>query len=286
MRFGENPERQAIANSLDITNERENFVIDNAYKRAESIIEKSAIDPQKFISDYPAKDLSKDMEYVRRIQEDIKSKPIDTNKKCATVLEAIVLDEISNGGWFGQSAKAKKTSLYDDYHNGIDMILTFKEDALSSHIGLAIDATFGNSAIISEKINRVVEGIQRGKLAEIKYFETENYRGILKNIPRIIVGVDRKHVVSLAGMWVDPTEREKLSAHPTQRVLLREGIRQLEYFAIVAKKAGKNELTPIFEQNADILRRVARYKGVQGINAGNYDKDGVLATIEQLSKVA
>ena len=272
-----------MARDRDITREREDIVIDNAHSRAISIIERDAIDLQRFVTPDNTKDIARDMEYVRRKQEYFALEPDDGSRKYATVLEAIILDGISNSGWFGQSTKARKTSLYDDFHGGIDLVLTFKEDPLSSHTGLAIDVTFANAAIVSGKINEVIEKIRKGELAKIKYFETENYRGTLENIPRVVIGVDRKHLVSLARMWIDPAERKNLAVHPAQRVLLREGMCQLEYFASVARKAGRDEFVHIFEQNADILRRIARHKGTQGINTEDYDEDGVLVTIKRVS---
>lgn len=236
---------------------------------------------RSFAPPYDKNEVEEDLAYVERVRQDIEAKGEDENKKYADVLEGLAFYGINNAGWFGADSRVRQTSPYDDYKNGIDLIAEFKDGGVYAHqTGLAIDATFGNEQVIAEKIKRIETDIQKGTLSRVKYFETENYKGMLENVPRVIVGISRAHVAEMARLWNDPRERERLQTHPAQRVFLRETLRQLEYFTQVAKRSEQSQhLVPIFEQDAEVVRSIARQKSVEGVHIDPYSDDRVLGTI-------
>jgi len=271
-----------MSNSNDIRAEIERNTINRAYEKAVSVAEKTTIRPEDISPPYSPEEIAEDKRYVEKRERDFEKNPESEkeNLKYATVLEGIVLDQITTNGWLGKNAQARKTSRYDDIKNGIDIVVEFqKEDIFSHHVGLAVDATFGNPTFVQKKIQDVLDNIKKGKLAELKYFETKNYKGVLKNIPRVIIGVDRRHVLELATLWSNIEEREKLEKHPAQRIFLREAIRQLDFFAEFASKEGQKELVPIFEQNAKILRDISSEKSMAGITTDEYADDRVFNSI-------
>jgi len=72
------------------------------------------------------------------------SKNITETKKIADIFEAVVLEHGELSDWLGGSAKTMKTSRYDDYMNGVDLLVEFAgaEGEESEHLGLAADVTF------------------------------------------------------------------------------------------------------------------------------------------------
>lgn len=286
MNWHEDPMKQAIANIDERKAERERETIESAYKKVTENIDGTAINPEDMSPPYSPEEIAKDKKYVEEIEREFvkNSESEKENLKYAIVLEGIVLDQITTNGWLGEHARARKTSRYDDIKNGIDIIVEFKkEDIFSHHVGLAIDATFGNPTLIQKKIQSVLDGIKNGELAKLKYFETENYKGVLNNIPRVIIGVDRRHVSELASLWNDDERQKELKKHPSQRIFLREAIRQLDFFAEFAIKEGKEELAPIFKQNAQILRSISSEKNMEGITTDTYEDDRVFNSILEQS---
>ena len=71
-------------------------------------------------------------------------------------------------------------------------------------------------------------------MSELKYFETENYHGKLKNVPRVIIGIDLGHVVTLAEKWTQSSET--IGENPMQIIVLREIAKQCEHFAHIASE--------------------------------------------------
>ena len=138
-------------------------IYNKAYERAQAVLEKERIDPEKF-RDYDKDMIARDKEYVLKREAQFKMRATPESqktKKIATVLEAIIHEQTELSDWLGPDASTVSTSRYDDIANGTDTIVRFqREDEADAHLGLAIDVTF--SPDIREKLDGVKEDIKHG----------------------------------------------------------------------------------------------------------------------------
>ena len=180
--------------------------IKSAYERARKINDQESIDPQKF-EHYDKTMVLRDMELVQRREADFRmqsTRESEENKKVATILEAILHEQIGTSDWIGPNVSTIKSSRFDDIVNGVDSIARIqREGEGDTHLGLAIDVTF--SSHITDKLDRIKDDVKNGKLTQIKYFASPNpedakeytYMGSLK-VPRVVIGIEKKAVLDLA----------------------------------------------------------------------------------------
>ncbi|MCA9364038.1 hypothetical protein KC727_02365 [Candidatus Kaiserbacteria bacterium] len=172
-------------------------------------------------------------------------------KKTARVLEAIIHEYGELGDWFGENATTIKTSEYDDYVNGVDLVVELSDDDFSHHLALAVDVTFG-SKHVHKKFQKIKEEIDAEKLAEVKYFESHGFRGTLKQVPRIVVGAECDTVRQLAALW-NSGDKAALAGHEIRNILQAEIATELETFLAYAEKNGKRNAARSFRQALGVL---------------------------------
>ena len=91
--------------------------------------------------------VQKDKEYVSRMEERFAQEKAQHPEKeridkIAAIFEYIFYQEAESSEWLGGQVETIKTSKYDDFKNGVDLVAEFKESETSaSHLGLAIDVT-------------------------------------------------------------------------------------------------------------------------------------------------
>src|SRR5690606_16988956 len=111
-------------------------------------------------------------------------------KQLSEITESFLLRGLNEAKWVPHCGGIK-TSEFDDYINGVDLVLEYQRaENPASHIGLGVDVTFSNN--LDKKLTRIKEEIAKGTLASIKYFDSPNshVRGQLKQVPRGVVGFD------------------------------------------------------------------------------------------------
>lgn len=250
----------------------EKMGIDKAYELAEKVLEADRIDPQKF-EHYDKQMVDRDMQYVRdrEAQFERESRPeARQDKKMATVMEAIIHEQVELGDWLGPNAQTITPSHYDDIANGVDSIVRLqREGEGDTHLGLAIDVTF--STDIRGKLNKIMEDIEQGKLTEIKYFASPNpedsneyvYTGSLK-IPRVVVGIEKQVVEKLADLWLKKNKKE-LGQHPIQHVIAKEILDQLAVFEQYARsRNNRNNIAAVYRQVSAVIERSLKEKEDEG----------------------
>ncbi|OGI24825.1 MAG: hypothetical protein A3E38_01705 [Candidatus Moranbacteria bacterium RIFCSPHIGHO2_12_FULL_54_9] len=258
-------------------------LIIEAEKKTRTIIERDAIDPESFIDPYEESAVRADIALAEKLRA--KYETDEPHKKYADVMEGILYEQIELSNWFGEKAQTIKTSFYDDYVNHVDLIVEFEEASKTfSHLGLAIDVTFGTTAMY-EKFEKIREEITNGKLTEVKYFESANsrHKGIYKKLPRVVIGVEREHIIELAGIWLDPKRKNEFAKHPIQKVILEEIASQLDQFRIFSKMVRQDDLVVIFERELSVVRKILAEK--QDIHAEEYTDDRVMGAIQQQLKL-
>ncbi|MBI5401177.1 MAG: hypothetical protein HZB12_03640 [Candidatus Yonathbacteria bacterium] len=260
--------------------------VEHAYTTADEMLAKNAIDPRTF-TEYGTENIERDL---ARVEKKERGFTPEATKVYAEVLEAILYDQIRRGKWFGKKASAIKTSVFDDYVNGSDIILELEEVSRTlSHLSLSVDVTFGTTTE-EKKFAMIKKNIDAGTLGEIKYFHSERggFQGKLSKVPQVVIGVEKELLIKLAGLWADKHGRktensETLAAHPVQRLILAEILLQLQTFRIYAETAKKNSLVPIYEKSINILEEILREKGA--VSMGDLRNDKVFTAIRESLKM-
>jgi hypothetical protein len=262
------------------------FFFEKEYEAARDILAEGEVPIEEFVGkkdaggmEYTARAVATDRETIAKIKQTFENEAEAKKvaRKLSLILEAMFYQFTELGNWLGQEGSTILPSEYDDIMNGVDAIFKLKEGdgEGDQYLGVAIDVTFGsmnpeiNQTIINKKIDRVRDSIESGKLTRVKYFKAEkddeyDYTS-LENIPRVVIGCDRRAVEELVGVWKKLNEARKrpdneensklrrnlfglIQNHPIQFQILLEMKMQLEYFAQYAAEHGKKDLAKEFEK--------------------------------------
>jgi hypothetical protein len=268
----------------------EDVDMDAAYKKAQKILDES-IDPEGFRDIY-GENVDKDMEYVKKMEEMFSKqamsaeredggmgKEADRFSKLAKIFEAIVFQHAELSNWFGEYATTIAASRYDDIKNGIDTIVEFEENQNAYQLALAIDVTTSSGS--RSKFDRIQKEIDEGHLAEIKYFVSENMsiHGHKANVPRVVIGADRKTIYNVINAWIEKDNRA-LAAHPIQIKILSEIQIQLASFKQYCENTGKTDLAGIYEKGLTIVEKIILEKNIAEADMVDLDFDEVYRAIK------
>jgi hypothetical protein len=224
---------------------------------------------------------------TRRYEEERCDNPEEEEAKMLSiVLEAIVIDQIKKG-WFGQRVDIRKTSDFDDLINHVDAVAEIKKAVGVGHLALAIDATHtSRNDKLEEKFRSIKTEIEEGRLTEIEYYENSQgtYRGRLRDVPRVVVGVDRETLFELAGLWVNG-EDEKLKNHPVSILFLKEMLIQLEAFKKYTEQLGEDRLVERYNTEIETIRDILNQSDKQKIELGKLEDDYTWQAIQAESRM-
>jgi len=258
--------------------------LDKAHSKAEKVLG-DPIDPYDFSDIY--RDVDRDVAYVKKMEKTFKedaeqsSPELREIRKSARVFEAIVHEQTELSEWFGQSATTITPSRFDDIKNGVDDIVEFQEGpGTASHLALAIDVT--TSPDMRAKLDRIREEIKRGHLTEIKYFKSEvlDIKGLRQNVPRVVVGAERKTIHNLMELWLNNDTRA-LAEHPIQIQMLEEIRSQLIAFRDYAESVGQEKLVATYNKTLKIVESVFKEKKIRpGKHIDDFKNDEVFLSIQ------
>jgi hypothetical protein len=260
------------------------LLLGDAYKKAlETEGEVGQINMKDFFGLY--KDVTSDLAYVaemdRRFRE---SEARDTEsesmlRKMAKVFEVIINEQIELSNWLGDSAMTQKVSKYDDYKHGVDTVVEFDDEDGFSHLALAIDVT--SSHELARKFDRIKKEIDQGVLTRIKYFVSEglSFKGEKGNIPRVVIGADRKLILDLMEKWMEG-DKTALALHVVQALLIEEIITQLETFTTYARSIGQNKAADVYQRTLGILMRIKTDKNLSEDMLFKAGEDQVFSAIQ------
>lgn len=238
-----------------------------AYEKIESISE-NKMDPDSFADLYDKNMIATDVEKAKKLkvkfdQRSEENENLKEAKVLSEILEYIVFDQGESANWFGENAYMIKTSDFDDFINGIDVVAEFDLGESVSRAGFAIDATFGHSPIT--KIEKIKQEIREGKDGVVKYFESGDgsYRGMLKSIPKVFIGADPENTKKIINLWAneDRLERDKLINHPVQFNFLKQIIMECGYFSDFAKECGQEKMAESYSRLSRIIQKILEEKG-------------------------
>lgn len=216
----------------------ENADLDLAYEKAKAMLNTFTLRENDFETQYRGR-VREDKETVARLEERFAKEETAfsrENKKLADIFEALVLWNGEQNEWFGPHAQTLKTTKYDDYVNGVDMVIEFHDEAERriSHLGLAVDVTFTTDT--TKKFDRLRKQIEDGELAHVDYFHSEamGLHGALSDLPEVVIGADRRTVLEVTDLWVE-RQNSVLARHKIQIMILTQMKGQLEAFSQYAR---------------------------------------------------
>lgn len=259
-----------------------------AYEKIESI-SKNKMDPNSFADLYDKNMIAADIEKAQRLKVKFdQSSEQDENMKeakvLAEILEYIIFDQGESANWFGENAYMIKTSDYDDFVNGVDVIGEFDLGESVSRAGFAIDATFGHTPI--KKIEKIKQEIREGKDGTVKYFESGDgsYRGMLKSIPKVFIGADPENTKKLINLWAnkDRSERDKLIGHAIQFNFLNQIVMQCAYFSDFAKECGQDKIAETYSRLSRVIQKILDEK--EGSHEGIEDDEFMIGCRDHLTR--
>ncbi len=228
---------------------------------------------ESFFSDgyYPPSVIGQDLEKLRRCKIWIEKKyeektkaekeRYETNKVRAGAMERFVHLLVKNK-CFGENSTGDYTSLYDDYIQGVDLVIEIKDikDEIVRRIGLAVDACSASSyKYIEKKMKKNIErSLLEKELPSVKYFksgltdkEGREYVGPVDNVLTVVVGVDKENADKIFSYFAEALsleetnkERansllEKLVNHPAQDIFFQEIKVQLEMYKSIFEGSKK-----------------------------------------------
>lgn len=275
--FFEQPKQQGPST------EQAHPAIERAYPLAEKILREGAIQIDDFIGFFDEKKLENARQ---RVQNRERGHMNDMNGAYANVLEAIIYQQIRDGSWFGDNTSAIKTSDFDDYVNGSDIVVELQDPARALYnLSLSIDVTFGTHTE-EKKFSKIKKTIDDGTLGEINFFISKqaNFRGEISQVPNVVVGLEKSSLIKLADVWMaSNADKGTLSGHPIERLILSEILLQLHTFRNYAKEIGRATLIPIYEKDIQILEDIMREQGP--VDMSELRNDRVFVAIREALKM-
>lgn len=247
---------------------------DELHRKAKEVLREDAIDPESFVGVYGADAIRRDREYVRTREaqfakeEETADPETRQLRMAATVLEAIIHEEVELSDWLGSDAHTIRPARFDDIANGVDEIVKFQEEGQrTSHLALGIDVTF--SPQVRGKFERIRAEIENGELVRIKYLTPEHTgnRPGLNDVPRVVIGVDLEAVKRIGALWLEGNHRA-LAHHPIQVQILGEIRMQLAAFEAYAMKVGQTRIAAIYRRTAAIIERIVKGKNIASLARG------------------
>lgn len=226
--------------------ESDEVVLDAAFRKAMET-ETDQIQMEDFVSVYGEEKIRADQKKVQDLHKEFERRDVVQEmmetRRLGKILEAIVTEQIELNEWLGPNVRTQQTAEFDDYTNGIDFVAEFDEQGALRHMGFAIDATHGQQSAIEHKLEKIRHQLNRGELGELTYFQTVDgsFQGKKRFIPRVVLAVDKKHMIELARLWVHG-EQKALSTHPIKQQIMKEIIVQLQgqiNYAKALEKKGK-----------------------------------------------
>lgn len=235
--------------------------IEKAFLKAEKAKSVDTIDMENFNDLY---DVKKDQEYVERKEKIFATKNTEKekeNKKIATILEAILHEQIEQNEYLGSDVTTISTCKFDDIKNGIDGILEIEDEKnrTAEHLAIAIDATF--NADVHRKIERIKKEVEIGKLARIKYFKSDflDFRGEKSGVPKFVLGIDKDHLEEITKLWMNGEQR-KLANHPLQIIIFNEILIQTKFFQNYAELIGNQKIFKKYKDLHNIFLKIKEEK--------------------------
>ncbi|HWP61172.1 MAG TPA: hypothetical protein VN495_01070 [Candidatus Paceibacterota bacterium] len=182
---------------------------------------------------------------------------MDRARRASEVFEALVLEQAELSNWLGRNVGILKTSTYDDYFNGSDLIAEWQDTEREPNVlALAVDVTFG-ARTVENKLMHIRRQVDKGELGTIKYFRSGDgaFRGERRGVPQAVLGVSKDGVQELARLWL-ARDKKALANHPVQRVIIEELWTQLDTIHAYAEKRGQSKSAEAYRRALAVVSAI------------------------------
>lgn len=227
-----------------------------AYQRAEAALSEKRINMDDFAAPrgvYDPAVVERDKGVVAGLKEIFESKMqtipnMREAKHAATVFEFLISEQASERKWFGGNTRIIPTSEYDDFAGGVDGVLHVKDASQNSFLALGVDVTFSAQGL-EHKMHTIRQQINDGEMARVKYFQLPdgNFKGELKNVPRIVLAADITTVVQMTEQWMEGLDKA-FDNHWLRFQLLESIIQQCETYGKFADKKGQAKIAEEYKK--------------------------------------
>lgn len=255
-----------------------------------------AIDPMSFSDLFDLASIKSDIAYTQRIEADISRNSGAegaSGRRRGELLEALVFWQIKYARWFGVDADAIAVSRYDDIANGVDLVVQFLKEGGFKFLALTIDVTSSPDKM-ADKLHEIKDDILKGKLSMIRYFDPDpkrkkqiglKIRGELRDVPRVVVGIDNKALrelsllkITISGafkgardeknprdlrMRLNDRHKEavmKMVNHRAQMIVLEQIQLQLATFSKFARANDREGLASQYDNDLGIINEILGQK--------------------------
>ncbi len=267
-----------------------NSVIERGLEKVRGLQEDFRIRESNFEDLYGHGAVVADIALVSNLRDEIARRETSTEDRqiarVSAVLEGMMMDQIECADWLGPNMFTQFASEYDDYMNGIDIIVERENDQGNTVTGIAIDVTRGHKSM-EKKIQRIGQEVRQGTLSRIKYFRSEKspHRGEVNLVPRVVVGVSNVTLEKAVRQWVDGANAE-LATDRIQLVILEEICMQLDVYRTLARRSNKTRASDHLDRQFAIFDgvrksdKVVEIAGTTGFSPFT-DKDHIFAELRK-----
>lgn len=205
-----------------------------------------------------------------------------SDKEVATLLEGTLNHVVELYDWLGGASCTISTTAYDDYINGVDMLIVkeredYENPPENSFTTIATNETLSSSQA-REKLEGIKRDIERGHMATVRYFhDTEKeHKGSLRNIPKIVIGLSASNTIDLANiLWSERVPKKEVvrmvEHHPCRGIIIEQIRAQLDAFARYAQKCNQPAVAKAYRDAR------ATFDSLDEKNISSFDSDPDIA---------
>ena len=224
--------------------------------------------PDEFRGKIPDDVIERDKRKVADVKSRIE-KGMDTEgrreNRLGRRIECCFAEGFQSYDWLGGECHVIPASEYDDYENGVDLILVFDRGD-GQPLLLAVDVVCTKEPCLAdEKITRTINNISSGTLSDVRYFKSEDFPDIepSQKIPRVVLGLDSDQGMAIYKKFIGAAQgnvsKQELAKGPLVEDVREEVTVQLGYYLELAARkyhdfiGRKAKLGP---ENSQLLARL------------------------------
>ena len=167
----------------------------------------------------------------------------DPNKILSDIFEAAIMNCIAEIGWLGENVEVSY-SPYDDFKNGVDVVIAIKDKSGHVVLALAVDVTFG-AHDVHDKFSEIKYEIDRGGFGTIKYpgLKRANILTPQTHVLHCVAAFTKETIVAFIPLWVNKDkaiQQARIATHPIRHLVVQQIFEQLNAHSryILAKLPG------------------------------------------------
>lgn len=193
-------------------------------------------------------------------------------RQLSEISEFQVLRGLNAGNWMPY-CRGIVPSEFDDYKNGMDMVVEFAPPNAdqANHFGMGIDVSFSHDLLGKfERIKREIDNFdgEKNRLGVVKYFKSPGNRGELNGIARVVGALDLPVLEDLSR-----TKNDRLRGHIAGHTLVTDMERQLETFTDYAMEANPAAVPNLERARRTVSALSSHMHSAEAVENSDYQKN-------------